>query len=364
MNDVGDKGADGATASEKGQEEEAMANEDGSVNGSTEECEAVVDDHTPGEDSPGSNRVYTREELVILTRKIFGDEGEEDVAFWDDDDVASHAVVGHPGEQKRSHTGAIDQQDEENDIGEGSGSGEVDEASNSDGLFGSTSNACTSTLSEGSHPHAHQDEDEDEGAKVVQDVSETVAGSVTVDTSDDVNSSENSTPPTATVSMPPTPPKYPFTALDPSSPAQPPSPLPKGSPGTCASKDKAPVGHPRSGESLNVDSGVGGNAPDMMPVPAAPVTVPEELEPSKPASVEANGDRPQPSGMRHMIHKKGLPKFSPTWRGIFASPTSDASNDASTGKRKRSREDDGDEDATSSNHPSDQQDERDVLLPR
>jgi len=357
-----DKDADSATASEEGQDEKEMAREGSSVGGDEED---LIGGHASCAVSPGSNRAYTQEELVILTRKIFG---EEDATFWDDwddwdidVDGASRAAFGHPGEQEFSHTDMVDQQGEESDIRGESGEGEVNEGSKSDGLFGRTSNAYSSTLFDGGHPHPHQKEDEDENAAVVEDVLEAAADSATTDISDDVNLSENGTPSTAIPSTLPTSPGCPITPLHSSPPVQLPSPSPESGSGTHLSKDR----NSKPGDSLEVDVGGDGSFSDMMLVLAAQVTPPNEvLEPRKPAVAVTNEEGLPCSTTRRMIRKKGLPEFSSTRPSIFGPQDIESSDEASTGKRKRSHEDDSDVDERASSSVSDPQGDRGVLPPR
>ena len=78
-NDVGwsdggtEEGASGNTSNYKIRNKKVTAMENSQVDDGEE-----ADDYTKGEDSPWSNRLYTQEELVILTRNIFEDEEEEE----------------------------------------------------------------------------------------------------------------------------------------------------------------------------------------------------------------------------------------------------------------------------------------------
>jgi len=83
-----DEGAGDGTSNYKIRNEKATAWEGSQVDDG-ELKEGTANDCTKGEDSPRSNRLYMQGELVILTRKIFGDEDDEvDGAFWDDVDGA------------------------------------------------------------------------------------------------------------------------------------------------------------------------------------------------------------------------------------------------------------------------------------
>lgn len=90
--DGGDEGAYEATSKHEIRREKTTARESSRVDDDELE-ESRAGDCAKGEDSPQLNLLSTQEELVILTRKIFGDEDEEvDVAFWDDGDGALWAA--------------------------------------------------------------------------------------------------------------------------------------------------------------------------------------------------------------------------------------------------------------------------------
>ena len=136
-----DEGADNATSESKILNEEMTAGEGSQVD--DDELEEGMADHcTKGDEPSRSNRPYTQEELVILTRKIFGDEDEEvDAAFWDDGDGAPWVAIDHLA--KDEETG-VDHQNQESDTGEpsevGECEGKANETSKLDGLFGPTLN--------------------------------------------------------------------------------------------------------------------------------------------------------------------------------------------------------------------------------
>ena len=292
--------------------------------------EGMADDCTKGEDSPRSNRLYTQEELAILTRKIFGDEDDEvDGAFWDADGTP-WAAIDRPAKDEGA---GVDHQDQESDTGGQSGEsgGQANEESKVDGLFGPTSNTCLPTWSKDGLPCPRQDEDDDQNVEVTQDVLEAaaVASSATVDISDGVNSSNDDTLPTTntntTTSTPLTSPESPCTALRPS-PSTQRSPS-ESSFGTLSTNDLQPGGQPEVHVGANVDLS------DPVPVPTTQV---EELEPCKPAVVIPGEEEPHCNTTRHIIRKKGLPEFSPTRPGIFSALIVRSSDDASLGKRKRS----------------------------
>ena len=130
-----DKGSNGATTDENERNEEAMASEADLI-----EFEEGV--RTQEGESLCPKRVYTQEELAILTQEIFGDEEEEDdAAFWDDADGASR----YSREHKLSCASVMSQQDGDNDTGGDKGESGGKEASKLDGLFGPTSNTRPST---------------------------------------------------------------------------------------------------------------------------------------------------------------------------------------------------------------------------
>ena len=343
----------------QGEEEKAAAREGSQVGGGPLE-EGTDEDCTKGGDSRRPNRLYTKEELVILTRKIFGDEEEEeDGEFWDAADGAPWAPIDHPAEDEGA---SVDPQDQESDIGGqlGEGEGEANEESKLDGLFGPTSNLCLSTHSKDGLLGSHQDEDNDQDDEVVQDVLESAANPATVNTSDGVNSSSDDTPPSTTASTPLTSPEYPRTALRPSPPPQhpPPQHLPPQHPppldnsfGTLSTIDDALVGNLQPGASPDAHIGVNDDLSDPVPVPAH-ANPSGELEPCKPAVAIPNEDESHCNAIRRIIRKRGLPEFSPTRPGIFSAVITHPSDDASLGKRKRSREDDGDDGEKASNPAS------------
>ena len=316
----------------EGEEEEATGREGRQVDGGELE-EGTDDDCIQGRDSPRPTRLYTQEELEILTRKIFGDEEEEeDGEFWDDAGGAPWATINHPAKDEGA---GVDCQDQESDTGGQSGesTGKANEESESDGLFGPTSNLCPSTRSEDGLPRSHQDADD------VQDGLESAANSATVDTSNGVDSSSDDTPLTTTTSTPPTSPKYPRTALHLSPPPQQPPPLNNGL-GALSTIDDASIRNLQPGEAYTGDND---GLSDLVPVPTAQVDPPEELGPCKPAVVIPSEEEPHCNTTRRIIRKRGLPEFSPTRPGLFSAVIISPADDAPLGKRKRSREDEGDE---------------------
>ena len=325
--------------SQKRLEEEGEAYWDGSQVDDGELEEGTVDDCAKGEDSPLSNRLYTQEELVILTHKIFGDEDEEDDgAFWDDTDGAPWATKDHPAMDEGA---GVDHQGQENDTGGQTGE-KANEESKLDGLFGPTSDVCLSIPSKDSLPCSHQDTDDDQNVEIVQGVLEAAAGSAIVNTSDGVNSSSDDTPPTTTPSTLPTSPESPCTALRPSPPTQHP-PLPESGFGSLSTIGDALVGNLQLGESPEAHTGANDDLSDPVPGSTTQVDPADELEPSKPAVVIPNDEKPHCHTIRRVIWKKGLPEFGPTRPGFFSAVSISSSVDESLGKRKRSREDDGDE---------------------
>ena len=327
--------------SQKRLEEEGEAQWDGSQVDDGEFEEGAVDDSAKGADSPRSNRLYTQEELVTLTRKIFGDENEEDdEAFWDDTDGSLWTANDHPA---RDEGAGVDHQDQENDTRGQSGE-KANKGSKLDGLFGPTSDVCPLTPSKDGLPHSHQDKDDDQNVEIVQGVSEAAPGSAIVDTSDGVNSSTDNTPPTATPSTLPTSPESSCTVLRPSAPTQHPPP-PESGFGTLSTIEDALVGNLQPGESPEAHTGANDDLSDPVSVPTTQVdpSEAEELEPRKPAVVIPSEEEPHCNKIRHIIRKRRLPEFSPTRPGIFSAITINSSDDAPLGKRKRSREDDGDE---------------------
>ena len=334
--DGNDEDADNATSKFKIRSEETTAREGSQVDDG--ELEGMTDDCTKGEDSSRSSRFYTQEELVILTRRIFGDDDEEvDAAFWDDGDGAPWAAVDHPAKDEGT---SVDHQDQESDTGElsevGECEGKANETSKSDGLFGPTSNFCLSTSSKEGLPRSQQGEDDDQNAEVAQDVLDTAAGSAPLNTSDDVNSSEDDTPPTTTTSTLFTAPESPRTAITPSPPVQCPLPSERGF-GIRLTKCGSPT----------------------QLVPPA-----EEMEPCKPAVVTPSEEERHHGTMRHIIRKKGLPEFSPTRPGIFSAQILNSSDPAPLGKRKRSQEDDEYEGEKAFSSASIPQRDRQILCPR
>ena len=322
-------------------EEEGKAHWDSSQVDDGELEEGTADDCTEGEDSPRSTQLYTQEELVILTRKIFGDEDEEeDGEFWDADS-GPWAAVSHPAKDERAN---VDHQDQESDTGgqPGEREGKATE-SKLDGLFGPTSNVCLSTPSQDGLPRSPQDDDDDQDIEVVQDVLEAAANSATVDTSDGLNSSTDDTPLTTTTSTPLTSPEYPHTALHLSPSRQHPPLLDNGF-AILSTIDDALIGNLQPGESLEAHVGANDDLFGPVPVPTTQTDPPEELEPCKPAVVIPSEEEPHCNTIRRIIRKKGLPDFSPTRPGIFSAVIISRSDDAPLGKRKRSREDDGDGD--------------------
>ena len=348
--DNGIDGDDEDTTSNEGVVDEEAAARDGSQVGDGELKEGMADDRTKGEDSPQSNRLYTQEGLVILTRKIFGDEDEEeDAAFWDADE-APRAAIDHPA--KHEGSGVMDQQDKESDTGGQSGEGNADEASKLDGLFGPTSSTATDGLP--GLPRSNQDEDDDQNAGVLQDVLETAASSAHVDTSDGDNSSENDIQRTTTASRPLTSLESPRTALSPSPPTQRPLP-PENGVGIHSTKDDTPIGNLQPGELPEAGAGANEGRSDPVPVPATQVDPPAVVAPSE--------EKLHFGAIRRVIRMKRLPEFSPTRPGIFSTLILNSGDDASLGKRKRSQEDDGDEREGDSSPASIPQRDRQVLHP-
>ena len=331
-----DEVSDDATSKDKIRNEEATSGEGSQVD-DDELKDDMADDCSKGGDSPQSTRIYTQEELAILTRKIFGDEDDDDDgAFWDDADEAHWTTIDHPATDEGA---SVDRQDRESDTGEQSEESEG-KTSKSDGLFGHTSNFCLSTSSKDSLPRSHQDDDDGQTAEVVQGVLETVASSATVDTSGGVNSSEDDRPPTMTTPALLTSPKSPRTVLSPSLPTHRLLP-PEGGIGIRLTKGGAPTGNPQPGESLEVDAEPSEGLSDRLPSPATPLDPSaEEMEPRKRAAVAPSEEEPHCKTIRHIIRKRRLPDFSPTRPGIFSAPNTKSSDAASLGKRKRSREDD------------------------
>ena len=328
---AGDGTSDYKIRTEKGTAREGSQVDDGGLE------KGMADDCIKGEDSPRSSRLYTQEELAILTRKIFGDEDDEvDGAFWDADG-APWAAIDRPAKDEGA---SVDHQDQESDTGGQSGEseGQANEESKVDRLFGPTSNACLLTSSKDGLPCPHQDEDDDQNVEVTQEILEAaaVASSATVDTSDGVNSSNDDTPPTTntntTTSTPLISPESLCTALRPSPPTQRPPQSENGF-GNLSTND------PQPGESSEGHAGVNFNLSNPVPVPTTQV---EELEPRKLAVVIPGEEEPHCNTTRRIIRKKGLPEFSPTRPGIFSALIVRSSDDASLGKRKRSWEDDGD----------------------
>ena len=130
---------------------------DGSQVGDGELEEDVVDDFAQEENSPRSNQLYMQEDLVTLTRRIFGDEDDkDDEAFWDDTDGAPWAATDHPAKDVGD---GGDLQDQQSDSGGQSGvsEGKANKESKLDGLFGPTSDICLSTPSKDGPPRSHQD---------------------------------------------------------------------------------------------------------------------------------------------------------------------------------------------------------------
>ena len=332
-----DEGASDSTSDYEIRNKEATAREGSQVDDDKLE-EDTAEDCPKGEDSPQSNRLYTQEELLIITRKIFRDEDEEDDAeLWDDADEAPWATINNPGKDEGA---GMDRQDQKSDAG--GQSGESEGKVKLDGLFGPTSNVSLSTSSSDGLPCSHQDEDDGQDVEVVQDVLEAVAGSASMDTSDGVNSWTDDTPPSATTSTPLTSPEFPRTALHPSPPTQHPPP-PESGVRTLSTIDDASIGNLQPGELPEAHTGANGGSPDSAPVPTTQVDPSEELEPHKPAVVIPSEEDPNCNTIRHIIRKRHLPEFSPTRPGIFSAVIISSSDDASLGKRKRSREDDGDD---------------------
>ena len=178
----------------------------------------------------------------------------------------------------------------------------------------------------------------------MQDVLDAAADSPAVDASGALNPSDNDTPPTSTASTVPTSPECSLYAPNPLSSPQHTSPAPKRGFETRSTQNDALIGHSKPRESLKVDAGVNGN----------PL---EDLESRKPAVVAANEPEPRSSATRRIVRKKGLPEFSPTRLGIFSTAIIDVSENASLGKRKRSREENGE-------RGTDPQRGGEILLPR
>ena len=324
------------------QDEEATAGE-GSLGDNSED--------TQGEDSPGSKRVYTQEELVILTRRIFGDdEEEEDATWWDDVDGAPNATIDHPGKQGVSHTDTVDQQGEESDIGEESGEGGGVQVTRLFGtIFGpSSSTPRPSKELERRHPRAH------EHAEVVQDVLEPTVHSAT-----GVKSPENDKPrititPTLTAS-----PECHCAPLSSSTHAQRTSLRPGSSFGIFSSKAATPVRDPKPRNSPKVDVIVDRNLFGINPLPAATQVNPPGLEPSKRPVATTRDELPQCNTTSRMDRRNGLPEFSPTRPSVFSTPVPE---NIPTRKRKRNCEDD--EDGEMASNLCDELSSREVLLPR
>jgi hypothetical protein len=307
-----DEVAGGATSKHRIRDEETAARGGGQVDDDEIE-EGTADDCTKGEGSPRSTRLYTQGELVILTRKIFGDEdGEDDGVFWED----TGATIDHPAKNEGA---CVDQQDQRSDTGEQSEESEG-KASKPDGLFGPTSNFCLSTSSKDGLPRSHQDEDDDRTAEVVQDALETAAGSATLNTSGGVSSSEDDTPPTTTASTPFTSTEAPRTALSLSTPMQCPM-SPESGFGNRLTKGGAPTGDLWPGKSPEADAEPNEGLSDSLPLPASQLDPSTgEMEPSKPAAVAPSEEEPHCNTIRRIVRKRGLPEFSPTRPGIFFSP--------------------------------------------
>ena len=144
------------TPSQKRLGEEGEVHWDG-IQVDDSELEGTADDSTKGEESSRSNRLYTQEELVVLTRKIFGDEDEEDDGQFCEADGATWAAIDHPAKDEGA---GVDHQNQENDIEGQSGEskGKANEESRLHGLFGPTSNVSLSAPSEGGLPRSPQDE--------------------------------------------------------------------------------------------------------------------------------------------------------------------------------------------------------------
>ena len=322
---------DGASATEQQEKDNTTRWESEESEGEVDEAsksgdsdglsKAVVDNRTR-EDSLVPNRVRTQEERAALERMIFGDEDEVlDEAFWEVDGALQTAVA-HSG--KYDGASATDEQERESEESEG----EVDETSKSDGLFGATSTTFPLTASEDGHPRSHQGE-EDGNAVAVQDNPEVAAGSASVDTLDGV---ENALP-TPTTSTLPTSPEPSGTAFCPSS-------TPESGFGVRPTKDEAPTRILLHGGSLEADVGANDDRPDPVPVPITPSV--EELGPWKPAVAARSKGEPQCNSTRRVIRKMGLLESSRTRSFVFSIPPVTSSDD-SLGKRKRSREDDGDD---------------------
>ena len=295
--------------------------------------EGTADDGPKGEDSPRSNRRYTREELAVLTRKIFGDEDEDDDGeFWDADS-APWAASNHPAKDEGA---SVDHPDQESDTRGQSGESEAkaNKESKLDGLFGPTPNLCLSTQSTDGLSPSHQHEDD---VQDVEDVLAAAANSAPVDRLEGVDLAIDDTPPTTTTSAPPISPEHPRITLCTSPP-----PLDDGV-GALSTFDDGLIGNLQPGESPEAHAGVKDDLSDPVPVPTTQVDLSEALEPCKPAVVISSEVEPHCNTIRRIIRKRGLPEFSPTRPGIFSAVSFHSSDDAPLGKRKRSREDDGDE---------------------
>ena len=324
------------------EDEEATAGEGGLVDKSED---------TQGEDSPGSKRVYTQEELVTLTRRIFGDdEEEEDATWWDDVDGAPNVTIDHPGKQEVSHTDTVDQQSEESDIGEESGEGGGVQVTR---LFGPIFGPSSSTPRpwkelERKHPHAH------EHAEVVQNVLEPAVHSATGVKSSETDKPRITIAPTLTAS-----PECHYTPLSSFPHAQRTSLQPGSSFRIYSSKDAAPVRNPKPENSLKVDVIIDKNLFDIIPLPAATQVTPPELEPCKPPVATTKEELPKCDTTSRMVRKNGLPEFSPTRPGIFSTPTPE---NIPTRKRKRNCEDD--EERKMASNLYEELSGSDILLPR
>jgi hypothetical protein len=329
-------------------------------NTSASEAEGSDEQDGDGETSDGmqedSPRVYTKEEME---RKIFGEEGEEeDPAFWDVDRTVPPAVV-QSGEHMVADASATD---EESD---GGSEGEVEAESKSDGLFGSPSNV---TSTSDVHPHSQQKDETDENASVADGTlgaaTEPAADLAVVDALDGGNSSENVTLPTVITSPLTAPSPTPLNSSTFSLSAQPPSPLSKSGSRTRLTNDEAPTGDSSTEDLLKVDTIVIGNPSVVITVPCAQSPPPEEVEPCKPVVVAKSEEEPTCSMTRRVVRKKRSLDFNPTRPGLFSGPTSDSPSDIPLGKRKRSRDDDGDETEMASGGSSDPLRDREGPLPR
>ena len=323
------------------QDEEATAGE-GSLGDNSED--------TQGEDSPGSKRVYTQEELVILTRRIFGDdEEEEDATWWDDVDGAPNATIDHPGKQEVSHTVPVDQQGEESDIGEESGEGGGVQVTRLFGdIFGPSSSTRPSKELERRHPRAH------EHAEVVQDVLKPAVHSATGGKSPENDKPRITVTPTLTAS-----PECHCAPLSSSTHAQRTSLRPGSSFGIYSSKAATPVRDPKPEISLKVDVIVDKSLFGIIPLPAATQVTPPELEPRKRPVATTRDELLQCNTTSRMDRRNGLPEFSPTRPGLFSMPIH---KNVPTRKRKRNCEDD--EDGEMASNLCDELSSREVLLPR